>query len=90
MAKRTVKNHWFVSVSVPRQGRMRTFLRRTQAFPTEADAKQFAKEMLSEKHEILAGTLLGAYQAPRRILSGWHLRRWIKQREKVRIDPSSP
>jgi hypothetical protein len=79
MAKRTAKNRWFVSVAVAKHGHVKAFLRRTETFPTETDAKQFAKEMLSEKHEILAGTLLGAYQPPRRILSGWHLRRWIEE-----------
>jgi hypothetical protein len=82
MARRTAKNRWFVSVAVAKQGHVKTFLRKTETFPTETDAKQFAKEMLSEKHEILAGTLLGAYQAPRRILSGWHLRRWIEEERK--------
>jgi hypothetical protein len=53
---------------------MRTFLRRTQAFPTEADAKQFAKEMLSEKYYVYAGTL----GVPvRRILSGTQLYSWL-------------
>jgi hypothetical protein len=80
MATRTAKNSWFVSVAVAKHGHAKAFLRRTETFPTETDAKQFAKEMLSEKHQILAGTLLG-YQPARRILSGWHLRRWIEEDE---------
>jgi hypothetical protein len=79
MARRTAKNRWFVSVAVEKPGRVKAFVRRTETFPTETDAKQFAKKMLSETHQILAGTLLGAYQPARRILSGWHLRRWIEE-----------
>jgi hypothetical protein len=78
MARRTAKNRWFVSVTVPKQ-RHAASVRRTETFPTEADAKRFAKQMLSETHQILAGTFLGAYQPARRILSGWHLRRWVEE-----------
>ena len=60
MAKRKVANHWFVSVETPKQSRrgIRLHVRQTKAFPTEAEAKQYAKEMLSERNKILAGTLL--------------------------------
>ena len=73
MARRKVINHWFVSVAVPKQGYGPAFVRRTETFPTEADAKQFAKEMLSEKHHIVAGTLLDPYLPVRRIISGSQL-----------------
>jgi lauroyl/myristoyl acyltransferase len=81
MARRKVANHWFVSVETPKQSRheLRLHVRQTKAFPTEAEAKQFAKEMLSNEAKIIAGTLLTAYQPKRRIVSGWHLRRWIEQ-----------
>ena len=86
MARRKVKNHnhWFVSVAMPKQGRLRGFDRRTETFPTETDAKQFAKEMLSEKHrmekhQIVAGRLLGAYLPVRRIISGSQLYSWVKE-----------
>jgi hypothetical protein len=80
MAKRKVANHWFVSVETPKQSRrgIRLHVRQTKAFPTEAEAKQFAKEMLSDETKILAGTFLSA-QPKRRIVSGWHLRRWIEE-----------
>ena len=77
MARRKVKNHWFVSVAVPKQGPAQGFVRRTETFPTEDDAKQFAKEMLSEKHHIFAGTLLGAHLPVRRIISGSQLYSWV-------------
>jgi hypothetical protein len=61
---------------------LHTFARRTETFPTETDAKQFAKEMLSEKHHkekhhIVAGTLRGGYLPVRRIISGSQLYSWV-------------
>jgi hypothetical protein len=81
MARRKVKNHWFVSVAVPKQGYGQAFVRRTETFPTEADAQQFAKEMLSEKHHIFAGTLLGAPLPVRRFISGSQLFSWVGVRK---------
>ena len=84
MAKHMVKNHWFVSVEAPKQLR-RTFpkkpARQTKTFPTETEAKQFAKEMLTNKYRIVAGTLLSADQPARRIISGPQLYRWIEEEE---------
>jgi len=84
MARRAVKNHWFVSVAAPTQLRLaspKKSARQTKTFPTEDDAKQFAREMLSEKHRmekhhIFAGTLLGAHLPVRRIISGSQLHSW--------------
>src|SRR6516164_6209765 len=41
----------------------------------------FAKEMLSNKYKIVAGTLLSADQPARRIISGLQLYRWIEEEE---------
>ena len=83
MARHTVKNHWFVSVELPKQGRIgHTFARRTKSFPTETEAKQFAREeLLSNKYRIVAGTLLRAHQPARRIISGSQLQRWIEEED---------
>jgi hypothetical protein len=85
MARDTVKNHWFVSVEMPKRS-AQTSARRTETFPTETDAKQFAKEVLSKKrhrqeHRIVAGTLLGAYLPVRRIISGSQLFSWVGEEE---------
>jgi hypothetical protein len=80
MANHKMANHyWFVSAETPKQSRrgIRLHVRQTKAFPTEAEAKQFAKEMLSDEMKILTGTFLSAPK--RRIVSGWHLRRWIEE-----------
>jgi len=80
MARRKVKNHWFVSVEAPKQLRRASpnkSSRQTRTFPTEDAAKQFAKEMLSEKHRVFAGTLLGAHLPVRCIISGSQLYSWV-------------
>lgn len=81
MAKRPVTNFWFVSVEMPRQRRPATAPgRQTKTFPTEAEAKQYAKEMLlSERKNVIAGTLLSAHQPERRIISGSELYGWIEE-----------
>ena len=82
MARHTVKNHWFVSVEMPKQRRSaQASARQTKTFPAEADAKQFAKEMLSNKYKVVAGTLLGADQLARRLISGSQLCRWIEEED---------
>ena len=84
MARHTVKNHWFVSVEAPKQLRHafpKKPARQTKTFPTETEARQFAKEMLSNKYRIVAGTLLSADQPARCIISGSQLYRWIEEEE---------
>ena len=78
LARRRETDHWFVSVQAPIK---RKFTRQTATFPTEAEAKQFAKEMLADGRKIMAGTLLSAHQPNRRMISGWELRRWIEEEE---------
>jgi hypothetical protein len=83
MARRKVKNDWFVSVEMPKRS-AQTSARRTKTFPTETDAKQFAKQMLLEKHHMkehhmVAGTLLGAYLPVRRIISGSQIYNWVRE-----------
>ena len=85
MARSTQTNRWFVSIEVPRQllpASSRTPARQTKTFATEAEAKQFAREMLlAERKNIIAGTLLGADQTERRIITGAKLYRWIEEEE---------
>ena len=84
MTRHTVQNHWFVSVEASKQLRLafpKKPARQTKTFPTEAEAKQFAKEMLSNKYRIIAGTLLSADQPARRFISGSQLNRWIEEEE---------
>jgi hypothetical protein len=81
MAKCPVTKLWFVSVEMPRQRRPASAPgRQTKTFPTDAEARQFAKDMLlSERKNIIASTLLSADQPARRIVSGSQLYRWIEE-----------
>jgi hypothetical protein len=49
--------------------------------PKPTEAKQFAKEMLSNKYKVVAGTLLGADQPARRFISGPQLYNWIEEED---------
>jgi hypothetical protein len=78
MAKRTVTDCWFVSVEAPKLlGRRSASARQTETFPTEAEAKRHAKDMLSDRNKVFAGTLLSA--SVRRFISGSELHSWIEE-----------
>ena len=79
MTRRTVTDCWFVSVEVPKLPRGTRLARQTKTFPTEAEAKQYAKEILSDSRNIIAGTLLNGYQPVRRIISTSELHHWIEE-----------
>jgi hypothetical protein len=82
MARRTRTDNWFVSVEALRPERLERWTprRETRTFPTEAEAKQYAKEMLSERNKIIAGTLLNGYQPVRRIIPTSELNRWVEKK----------
>jgi hypothetical protein len=78
-------NHrWYVSIETPRKGRptsSRTAsVRQTKAFPTESEAKQYAREMLSEGWKITAGTL-NPHLPKRRIISASEIEQWVGENE---------
>jgi hypothetical protein len=84
LARRKVSDHWFVSVEAPRQFRLiskkRAFVRQTKTFPTESEAKQFAKAMLSDGMKIIAGTLY-PHQPTRRIIAASEISQWLEELE---------
>jgi hypothetical protein len=81
--KGTISDHWFVSVETPRHWRIgskRGHARQTITFPTESEAKQFAKAMLSDGMKMMAGTL-HPHQPMRRIIGSYEINRWIEEQE---------
>ena len=83
MAKRTaIINHWFVSVNTPKQqgpvSSRAPSARQTKSFPTEDEAKQFAKAKLSEGMKVTAGTL-SPHQPIRRNITALEINRWIEE-----------
>jgi hypothetical protein len=77
-------HRWFVSVEAPKQAsRLKPrplAARQTKTFPTESEAKQFARSMLSDGIKIMAGTLQ-PHQPARRIIGPSEINQWIKEEE---------
>jgi hypothetical protein len=75
-------NHWFVSVERTKQGRpgFSRAARQTKAFPTEIEAKQFTKAMLSEGLKVTAGTL-SPHQPIRCTITASEINQWIEEEE---------
>jgi hypothetical protein len=83
MARNTILiNRWFVSVDTPKQqgpvSSRSPSVRQTKSFPTESEAKQFAKAKLSEGMKVTAGTLI-PHQPSRRIIAASEITRWIDE-----------
>jgi hypothetical protein len=58
----------------------------TKGFPTEVEAKQFAKAMLSEELKVIAGTL-SPHQPARRYFPSSEIGQWIEDRcSRRRLD----
>jgi len=85
MARHKVNgNHWFVSIHTPKQWRPSSsrspFARQTKAFPTEAEAKQFAQAMLANGLKVTAGTL-NPHLPRRRQIATPEINQWIEEKE---------
>jgi hypothetical protein len=83
MARRTaIMNHWFVSVDTPKQqgpvSSRAPSARQTKSFPTENEAKQFAKVMLAEGMKATAGTL-SPHKPIRRTITASEIHQWIEE-----------
>jgi hypothetical protein len=76
-------NHWYVSVQGSRDWRPGSSLRgprQTKGFPTEIEAKQFAKELSSEGMKLTAGTL-APHEPKRRTVTASQIDQWIAEAE---------
>ena len=77
---KVIINRWFVSVGPPKQAGLVSSraARQTKAFPTEIEAKQFAKAMLLDGLKVNAGTL-NPHQPIRRQIAASEINRWIEE-----------
>ena len=85
MARRTViTDRWFVSVDTPKHREpvspRTSVARQAKTFPTESEAKQFAKAKLAEGMKVTAGTLI-PHQPIRRMIIASDINRWIEEDE---------
>jgi hypothetical protein len=82
MRSRFAKIRWYVSVAGPNQWRSSASkspnFRETKSFPTEIEAKQFAKVMLSEGLKVTAGTL-NPHEPKRRTITASEIDKWIEE-----------
>jgi hypothetical protein len=84
MGRYTAINHrWYVSVEAPsdwRPGSSRApSPRQSKSFSTEAEAKLFARAMLSDGLKVMAGTMNP--HLPRRVIVASEIERWIEETE---------
>jgi hypothetical protein len=81
---RSIQNRWFVSFETPSQWRHTSgrapSSRKTKAFQTEIEAKQYAKVMLSKLLKVTAGTL-NPHLPRRRIIETSEIEQWIAEAE---------
>src|SRR5450631_1982171 len=80
MSRHTIiANHWYVSIDRPILRRPTSLRapspRQSKSFPTEIEAKQFARAMLSEGFKVMAGTMNP--HLPRRLVVASEIDRWI-------------
>ena len=83
LAKVTI-NRWFVSATLTKKGKLRWSARQTKGFPTETEAKQFAKAMLSGGYDVTAGTL-SPHQPIRRTVAAREVYRWLEEKQPTGI-----
>jgi hypothetical protein len=80
---RVVTNNWYVSFERPSEWRPKSSRapapRRTKSFPTEIEAKQFARAMLSEGLKVMAGTM--SPHLPKHLVVASEIERWIEETE---------
>jgi hypothetical protein len=80
---RVIANRWYVSIDRPSQkppGLLRAPApRQSKSFPTEIEAKQFARAMLSEGFKVMAGTMIP--YLPRRLIVASEIERWSGENE---------
>ena len=83
MAKHT--NHWYVTVEAPSKWRAKSSRapsrRHTKAFPTEIEAKQFAKTMLTEGLKVTIAVTLSPHRPTRRVIAASAIQDWIEEPE---------
>jgi hypothetical protein len=79
---KVIANKWYVSFERPSEWRPKSSRapapRQTKSFPTEIEAKQFARAMLSEGLKVMAGTM-NPHLPRRRLVVATEIERWIEE-----------
>jgi len=82
---------WYVSFEVPKKVRKASAQRRprqSESFPTELDARRFAREKFEQGYVVTAGTINPC--TPRRAIPSTLIRHWFAEMsEPPLVDPAS-
>ena len=78
MANRS-KGTWYVSLPRGTRGK-RTFARATETFPSEREAKDFARAKLIDTPNVTAGTLNP--HLPKRTIAAKQIVQWLEQADE--------
>lgn len=70
---------WYVSFELPRGKRKR--VRATKTFPSELDAKKFARAKLTETPNVSAGTLNP--HLPKRTIAATQMLEWVEEPDEA-------
>ena len=77
MAK-VIVNRWFVSATMKEKGKLLWAARQTKGFATEIEAKQYARAMLYDGHNVTAGTL-SPHHPMRRTVAASEVCKWVEE-----------
>jgi hypothetical protein len=73
-----IQNSWYVSIHLPEHEKTGHYSRRSEAFSSEAEAKQFAAAKIAAGSEVSAGTLNPV--APKRIVRPSEIEKWLSEK----------
>jgi hypothetical protein len=71
-------NTWYVSAYVPHKEKTGYYLRRSQSFASENEAKKFAAAKIAAGVEVSAGTINPVL--PKRIVGPSQIRKWLLEK----------
>jgi hypothetical protein len=82
MVKHSPANHWYVTVEPRKRWRaisQAPYRRQTKAFPTEVEAKLFAKAMLNDGQRVTTAGTLSPHHPTRRVVSPSAILDWLDE-----------
>ena len=74
------QNCWYVSIHLPEEQKTGHYSRRSETFPSEAEAKAFAAGKIAAGTEISAGTLNPV--TPKRIIKPSEIEKWLAEKPR--------
>jgi hypothetical protein len=83
VGRRRITNQWYVTVEAQTGGELTSSRpaspRHTKTFPTEIEAKEFAKAMLTEGLKVIIAATSAPHQPTRRAIAASAIQDWIEE-----------